>query len=267
MGEHALLSASGSERWMQCPGSLALSKGLPDKSSKFAEEGTKAHDLAAKILLGEDWCRGFYSDDMIEEVQKYVDVVRDYAQGGMLFVEKRVDYSSFIGVPDSFGTSDTIIISGDGKEITIIDLKYGKGVRVDADNNSQMMLYALGAIDEFAALGESFERVRLVIHQPRLDHLSEWTCTVDELMEFAGEAKKAAEIAMAVYNGTLPKVSSNIQFLFPSEKSCRFCKAKHICPALTSFVEQELESGFDDITETIPVSTIIDNLSTIYRQR
>jgi hypothetical protein len=256
--QHALLSASSSERWISCPGSIALCKGLPDQSSKFADEGTKAHDLAATILSGPSAQQNItmdYDAQMLEEVLKYTNLVCEFVQGGSLFVEKRVDYSNFIGVENSFGTSDAIIISENGKEIVIIDLKYGKGVRVDADNNSQMMLYALGAINEFDILGYQFERVRMVIHQPRLNHISEWTCTLGELMDFAERARNSALVAMACYNA--PSIMIPQENLRPSEKACRFCKAKASCPALAESAATALGNGFDVITDEVSPETLL----------
>ncbi len=262
MSEHALLSASASERWIACPGSVALCKDLPDTSSKYADEGTLAHELAADYLIFKCVPDVFYEknmpEEMLVEVEKYYKQIQEYVGNGTLLVEKRVDYSEYIDVPDSFGTSDAIIVSEDGEELIVCDLKYGKGVTVDADENSQLMLYALGAINEFSALGD-FKRVRLVISQPRLNHLSEWSCTIEHLMEFAGKAKHSAQIAKYIYdNSDLLVTSENLN---PSEDACRWCKAKSFCPALSNFVQQEIESGFDAITDELPVTTLIDDLA------
>jgi hypothetical protein len=220
MSEHARLSPSGAHKWMSCPGSLLLEQGIPDTSSEFADEGTAAHFLAAccleqecdaafylnrQIIVGERDChfatasenntpttRRFHVfDDMVDFVQKYVDSVRAYADGNQLMIEQRVEFSDYVGVPDQFGTSDAVIITSDGEEIQVHDLKYGRGVKVDADNNEQLMLYALGALNEFGMVGD-FKRVRMVIHQPRLYHVSEWVCSVEELLAFAEKAKAAA---------------------------------------------------------------------------
>jgi hypothetical protein len=173
MTAHALLGASKAHRWMRCPGSIALEAGIPDISSPHAEEGTRAHLLAENILSGV--CFPPPDDEMLTNVMFFVDYVRREAEGHHLLIEQRVDYSDVIGVPDSFGTSDAIILAGD--TIKIIDLKYGMGVRVNAEENEQLMLYALGALETFGVTG-SYKKAKLVIVQPRLDHISEWEVAI-----------------------------------------------------------------------------------------
>ncbi|MDZ7789713.1 MAG: DUF2800 domain-containing protein [Xanthomonadales bacterium] len=253
---HAKLSASGSHRWLNCPGSLRMEEGYPDTSGPDAALGTSRHDWAAPCLLeGKDAeayiGRVFNGIEATEEdapiLQSYLDLVRREAEGGELLVEQRVNYSGAIDVPDQFGTSDVVILHTD--QITVIDLKWGLGVRVDAPGNTQTQLYGLGAAEEFGLLGD-FNRVRMVIHQPRLDHVSEAELEIEELYRLALEFRAGAQAALK------PDAP-----LYPGESQCRFCKAKADCAARARFVAELTVGDFEDLTGEAPTTPEPDALT------
>ena len=176
--KHARLSASGAHRWMTCPGSLALEETLPPSTSSYAEEGTAAHELAERALKAKNpsvdrvyELQGQYAEngyeftaEMCDFVAVFVNNILDYAEGNYMHVEQRVSFDHV--VPGGFGTNDVSILTRDGLELQVHDLKFGRGVQVDAEDNKQLMLYALGALKLHDPEG-FVERVRLIIHQPR----------------------------------------------------------------------------------------------------
>ncbi|KAK1548206.1 hypothetical protein Q3G72_020898 [Acer saccharum] len=247
---------------MACPGSLALEQAYPDKTSDFADEGTLAHALAAYCLENEDDAAVHVDEafsyvdhgveksavitvDMACEVQKYLDHVRaDLGDDGELFVEQRLPI--FTGnhacVPEQFGTSDTVIVRPVARQLVIRDLKYGRGVQVYAERNEQLMLYALGALDEFGLLYEIDEAV-LIIDQPRLNHFDEWTVSVTDLRAFEQEALEAGRKALELVDDI--GMRNTTTDLRPGEKQCQFCKAKADCPALRDAVLAAVTVDFD----------------------
>ena len=258
---HAKLSPSGAHRWMACSGSVALEAAFPDQSSAYAAEGTLAHTLASEHLDGS----GLHPSQRIGEVHEvdgytftvdaamadYVDnycrLVREYADGGLLLVEQRVPIEHVTGEAGATGTSDAIIVDTTKRTLYVVDLKYGMGVKVDAGDNPQLMMYALGAMEQCDQLGE-FDQVCMVIHQPRLNHVSEHWIYVGDLWAFKRRAAEAAELTRQ------PDAP-----LVPGEKQCRFCKAKAVCPALRAEVT-EVVSGSATLDEfLVPDVTTGDN--------
>lgn len=265
MADHALLSPSAAHRWMRCPASVVLEQDYPETSSNYADRGTMMHEAAARLLTGErDWLTTTgLSHDEIDIVQEYIDRVKEAAQNGTLFVEERVDFSEEIGVPDSFGTVDALIISGTRLEIH--DLKTGRGVPVYAEDNEQLQLYALGALGAYELI-YPIETVKLCIHQPPLDNFTEWEIPVEELRKFQRRAVDAAA-RVAEARETYICVSDAefaVAFANPSDKACRFCAAKAKCLALSAQVSEATAMGFDDLTD---VPATADDLKTVTPDR
>lgn len=263
MADHAILSPSKADRWSVCRGSVYLEKFEPSTSSAYADEGTVAHMVAERALReGKDAAAyvGYrftprpeaaprtVTDDMAEHVQKYLDYVRQASVGAELFVEEQYDISHVI--PECFGTSDTTILHPDG-ELHVIDLKFGMGVEVSAVRNLQMVAYALGAIQRFS-LTHDVRSVRMTVHQPRINNVSEWATTLEEVEAIGATLKTAGERAIKFHYDTVPTAED----FTPDEKACRFCPAKGNCEALAKFTLTTLAGDFVDLNtvdETLPV--------------
>lgn len=243
--EHAILSASGSTRWLNCNPSARLEEKYNmtqkfDNSSVYAEEGTLAHDLGELFLLKRSGQidpptynseikkikkHKLYKEEMLEYVEVYSDYVmetyneaRSKVEDSILLIEEKLDFSQF--VPEGFGTGDTVIIS-DGV-LDVMDLKYGKGIQVYAEENPQMMLYGLGALDTYDMLYD-IHTVALTIVQPRLNHIDTWHISVKDLLKWGNKIVKPA--AKTAHEG------EGIQF---AGDWCRWCKVKGMCATLAA---------------------------------
>lgn len=228
MADHAVLSASGSHRWLNCTPSARLELEFENTGSEAAREGTAAHALCEHKLKRALHMRSrrpvsdYDSDEMEECTDAYVDFVMEQYEAAkqvcedpVILIEQRLDFSCY--VPDGFGTGDCLIISDD--RLHIIDFKYGMGVLVEAEDNPQMKLYALGALAVYDALYDIRE-VSMTIFQPRRENVSTWTIPVEDLKSWAeNELKPRAKMA---YDG-------EGEYL-PGEW-CTFCRAAVRCRA------------------------------------
>lgn len=228
MAEHAVLSASGSHRWLNCTPSARLELEFENTGSEAAREGTAAHALCEHKLKRALHMRSrrpasdYDSDEMEECTDAYVDFVmeqyetaKQVCEDPVILIEQRLDFSCY--VPDGFGTGDCLIISDD--RLHIIDFKYGMGVLVEAEDNPQMKLYALGALAVYDALYDIRE-VSMTIFQPRRENVSTWSIPVEDLKAWAeNELKPRAKMA---YDG-------EGEYL-PGEW-CTFCRAAVRCRA------------------------------------
>jgi hypothetical protein len=248
MTQHAKLSASGSHRWLNCLGSVEAEAPFKDTTSAAAQEGTCAHELAELVLIEGGSCQAWVGKPLIENnqytveqemadyIQEYVDFVKTLP--GEQHYEIRVDFSDW--VPEGFGTSD--VISIDNETIYICDLKYGKGLQVNAEENSQGMLYALGAFAEYE-LVHDIKEVVIIIHQPRLDHVSEWRISVQELLKWGAWVSEQCAI---IEEGDAPRT--------PGEKQCQWCKGKATCQALKSYTEKIIMAEFEELDSPDPTT-------------
>lgn len=235
--QHAVLSASSSHRWLECPPCVRLEEKFPPKTSEYAAEGTLAHELGEITLkhsLKEMATRTYnsrlkkiqdnelFTADMPDYVETYVDTCMEKfseakakTKDAIFKIEQKLNFSKW--VPEGFGTGDFVTIADGTMEIC--DLKYGKGVPVSAEGNPQMRLYALGAIAEFSFLYD-IKKVKMTIIQPRLDSISTDEILVNDLLEWAEKVlKPTAELA---FKG---------EGEFKAGEHCGFCRAKAVCKA------------------------------------
>ncbi len=230
---HALLGPSSASRWMACPPSARLCESVEEKESDYAKEGSLAHEigeiklkrkLMPHVLSAQKFGalmkklkeHGLYQEEMQGYTDEYVDFVMESYCGSettpFIAIEQKVSFEEY--VPGGFGTADCILIYGD--TLHVIDFKYGKGVLVQAEENKQMLLYALGAYLEYNFLYE-FKNIKMSIVQPRLNNIDSWECSIDYLLEFAELAKE---------KGALADIGDGE---FNAGEHCKFCGIKISC--------------------------------------
>lgn len=231
---HALLSASSAARWLACPPSAVASELYPKTSTTYTEEGTLAHEVA-EIAVRNATSAGkvlpFPKDatqEMINHAGDYRGFILEHWRNptDLLLLEERVDFSNW--VPNGFGTCDCIIISG--STLIVIDYKYGKGVEVSADQNPQMMLYALGALNDYGFAYE-VDTIQMNIFQPRINNISTFEMTVDQLLDWADNHVKP-----------IAAMASKGEGLYKPGDHCRFCphagKCRELANLCTAFVTE-----------------------------
>ena len=228
MGNHAILSASSSHRWLHCLPSARLELEFENTNGEAAKEGTAAHALSEHKLKKALRIRSkrptseYDSDEMEECTDAYVDFIMEQVElarksctDPIVLIEQRLDFSCY--VPDGFGTGDCVIISDD--RLHIVDFKYGMGVLVDAEDNPQMKLYALGALEIYDSLYD-IKEISMTIFQPRRENVSTWTVPVEELKAWAEEDLKPK--AAKAYQGEGEYIPG---------PWCTFCRASIRCRA------------------------------------
>lgn len=248
--KHALLSASGASRWLTCPPSARLEEKMPSSESIYADEGTLAHELGEWLIrqkafgvnvdheIARIMANELYNEEMMGYCEEYADFVIEQIHsmpaGAFFIQEQRLNLTEYI--PEGFGTVDNCIVSDEW--LTIIDLKYGKGVPVNAYENKQLMVYALGAYEEYKLLYE-LQNVRMVIYQPRIDNSSVYEISTSDLVKWGREV---------LYPGAL-KAFEGIGDFIPGEH-CRFCRVRPTCKAFAAHNLQVAAREFEPVVLT-----------------
>jgi hypothetical protein len=264
--KHAVLGPSGWHTWGNCPGSVVLSDGIPKTTSRYAKEGTAAHQLLEDCLgdntdaedaIGREYeVEGevFTVDqEMADAVNSAIDIVKSYCdEGAILQVEQTVPLAFMTGEEDAEGTCDVAVIAEKGTHLYICDFKYGKGVQVYASEkldeadaaaghapqpNGQLAMYGLGWLQKHGFMYEDVEKVTLVVIQPRIEWHDEFTLPIDQLHAFEEVVREASG---RVELNRQAHLEGNDLDLNPGEKQCKFCAAKAFCPALKNAVTQSL---------------------------
>ena len=232
--DHALLSASSAHRWLTCPPSAVAAEAYPEQDTEYTREGTLAHEVAEWVAAGKSKTENLnkgqddgVTAEMLEHAQTYRDYIHQQIKesGATVLLEQRVDFSPW--VPNGFGTCDAIILQGE--TMTVIDYKYGQGVPVSAVDNPQMMLYALGALNDYG-IAFDVKTVEMHIFQPRIDNISDFSVSVEDLLAWGEKIKPIAEKAAKGKGDYLPG------------DHCKFCPHAGRCRALTKVCTEVIET-------------------------
>lgn len=241
---HALLSASSAHRWLACPPSALIAEKYPQQDTDFTREGTLAHEVAeitARENIHPETGRDGFAPEVTQEMLDCAAAYRDYIQeqtksnDAIVLLEQRVDFSPW--VPDGFGTCDCIILQGDTMDV--IDYKYGQGVPVDAKDNPQLRLYALGALNDYG-IAFDVKKVKMHIFQPRLNNVTQDSLTAKQLLKWADKTVKPIADKAAAGTGELK-----------AGDHCKFCPHAGKCRTLTDTCWDFAEAhglGKDDYT-------------------
>jgi hypothetical protein len=221
---HSKLGASSYYRWKACPGSIRQCEGLESKSSAYAEKGTLAHDVAARILEGKPYSLDGLDEEDVEAIRTYTDFVGRCTQPNVgILIEQRFDLSRFVA--GAFGTADCVLYHSVLEKLVVIDYKHGAGIPVDVVENSQLMYYGLGALIELEKQHKRARSIELIVVQPRCFHpdgpIRRWVTTPGRVLEFVADL---VEDAKATQDPNAPLVPGD---------HCRFCPAQAMnCPAV-----------------------------------
>jgi hypothetical protein len=257
---HSIFGPSGSSMWLNCPGSLVPNLLAQDNGGPDAAYGTVAHGVTElwlkegrrpdhlvgtnEFVEAGDWGHLVWIDEsMLDYAQMCVDWV-EWLEGEK-WVERRVDFSRITPIPRQTGTADLIVYQPAQRRLIVADWKFGKGVPVYAEYNTQGMLYALGALwaIESAHPDARIDEIEIRIGQPRRDHFDEWVISRDDLMLFAGWAKARMALAWSV---NAPRIAGT--------KQCEFCKVRVTCAANAKLQVELTEGVFDDLDSPHPVT-------------
>jgi hypothetical protein len=263
MAAHSTYSASGGHRWLECPGSLALSSiAGPSQSGMAAKRGTAAHEVAANLLQGPDDVDPITVDgtevevegevivideDLTEQVCTYVQYVRGLV--GDRLIEVQSDYGPLLDLEDAWGTSDAVVIEGDNT-VNVIDLKTGRHW-VGAEGNTQLLLYAAGVVHTLDSVGITPSTVRMHIVQPAVTPVpATWSLSFEEFLTKIKELKQKAQVAKQASEEytSIPTEVWRKKYLKPSEEACKYCPAARFCPALREATEAALAIDTDALS-------------------